>query len=278
MRKIASLALAFTAVSAVSLHAQEAAPGACATPESIIVSGSARVDTAAIRSTSGLSTGTQLNVHDIQAGIKALYATGQFEDVQIICRLLPGSNKATIVIQVRERPILTDYKVIGADRVSPKDVKEKLAFATGSPVDPGKIAKAIASVDSLYEAKGYYLASVKAESTVTDGKLSINFRIDEGRRLAISGIRINGNTRVSDADIVSAMDTKPERFLFTRSVEVDDAKYAQELSEKIPQLYPSPGSNGFRAPKRTLVVDRARGKALIDITVSEGPRYKVGSF
>src|SRR2546423_3226308 len=278
MRKIASFALAFLTASAASLYAKEAAPGACSTPETIVVSGNARVDSAAIRASSTLSAGTQLNVHDIQTGIKALYATGQFEDVQIICRLVPGTNKATIVIQVRERPIWTDYKVIGADRVSPKDVKEKLAFATGSPVDPGKIAKAIASVDSLYEAKGYYLASVKAESTVTDGKLSINFRIDEGRRLAISGIRINGNTRVSDADIVSAMDTKPEGFLFTRSGELDDAKYAQDLSEKIPQLYASRGFIDFRILKDTLVVDRARGKALIDITVSEGPRYKVGSF
>ncbi|HKN58101.1 MAG TPA: outer membrane protein assembly factor BamA, partial [Gemmatimonadaceae bacterium] len=278
MRKIASYALALIAASAASLYAQESAPGACSAPESIIVTGNSRVDSAAIRASSGLSAGTQLNVHDIQTGIKALYATGQFEDVQIICRIAPTTSRASIVIQVRERPILTEYKVIGANRVSPKDVKEKLAFPTGSPVDPGKIAKAIASVDSLYESHGYYLASVKAESTVTDGKLSINFEIDEGRRLAISGIRINGNTRISDADIVGAMDTKPEGFLFTRNGELDDAKYAQDLSEKIPQLYASRGYIDFRILKDTLVVDRPRGKGLIDITVSEGPRYQVGTF
>ena len=141
-----------------------------------------------------MSTGTQLNVHDIQAAIKALYATGQFDDVQIICRVAPTTGKAGLVIQVKERPILTDYKVIGADRVSPKDVKEKLALRRlAAPSIPAKIAKAIASADSLYESKGYYLASIKADSTITDGKLSINFSIDEGRRLAISGIRINGN-------------------------------------------------------------------------------------
>src|SRR5438874_10464478 len=278
MRKIASFALAFLTASAASLYAQEAAPGACSTPETIVVSGNARVDSAAIRASSTLSAGTQLNVHDIQTGIKALYATGQFEDVQIICRIAPTTSKASIVIQVRERPILTEYKVIGANRVSPKDVKEKLSFATGSPVDPGKIAKAIASVDSLYESKGYYLATVNPESTITDGKLSINFRIDEGRRLAISGIRINGNTRISDADIVGAMDTKPEGFLWTRNGELDDAKYAQDLAEKIPQLYASRGYIDFRILKDTLIVDRARGKGLIDITVSEGPRYRVGTF
>ena len=278
MRKIGPYALALIAASAASLSAQESAPGACSTPESIVVAGNSRVDSAAIRASSGLSPGTQLNVHDIQTGIKALYATGQFEDVQIICRIASTTSKASILIQVRERPTLTDYRVIGANRVSTKDVKEKLAFPTGSPVDPGKIAKAIASVDSLYEAHGYYLASVKAESTVTDGKLSINFRIDEGRRLAISGIRINGNSRISDADIVGEMDTKPEGFLFTRNGELDDAKYAQDLSEKIPQLYASRGYIDFRIVKDTLVVDRARGKGLIDITVSEGPRYRVGTF
>src|SRR5438105_7099821 len=278
MRKTASYALALIAASAAALHAQEATPGACATPEQVQVTGNSRVDSAAIRGSSGLSTGTQLSVHDIQTAIKALYATGQFEDVQITCRIAPTTNKATLLIQVRERPVLTDYKVIGANRVSPKDVKEKLAFPTGSPVDPGKIAKAIASVDSLYEDKGYYLASVKAESTVTDGKLSINFNIDEGRRLAISGIRINGNKQISDADIVGAMDTKPEGFLFTRSGELDDAKYAQDLSEKIPQLYASRGYIDFRILKDTLVVDRPRGKGLIDITVSGGRRYLVVTF
>jgi len=278
MRKFASFALALLAAGAATLNAQEAAPGACSTPDSIIVAGNSRLDSAGIRSTAGLSTGSQLNVHDIQNAIKALYGTGQLDDVQVLCQVAPGTGKATLVIQVRERPILTSYRVIGADRVSPKDVKEKLAFPTGSPVDPGKIAKAIASTDSLYESKGYYLAHVKADSTLVDGKLSITFNVDEGRRLAISGIRINGNSRVSDADVVGAMETKPEGFLWTRNGELDDAKYAEDLSERIPQLYASRGFIDFRILNDTLIVDRAKGKGLIDITVSEGPRYTVGNF
>jgi outer membrane protein insertion porin family len=277
MRKIV-YTLALIACGATPLLAQETTPGVCATPETIVVSGASRVDTAAIRSTSALATGTQHSVHDIQTAIKALYATAQFDDVQIVCHVSPSNGKASLVIEVKERPILAAYKVVGADKVSPKDVKEKLSFPTGGPVDPGKIATAIASVDSLYEAKGYYLASVKAESTLTNGNLSINFQIDEGRRLAISGIRINGNKQVSDEDIVGAMDTKPEGFLWTRNGELDDTKYAQDLSEKIPQLYASRGYIDFRILKDTLIVDRAKGKGLIDITVSEGPRYTVGNF
>ncbi len=286
MRKIAIHLLDFTvlpvfalaAAGASPLYAQEVAPGACAIPAFIEVAGNSRVDSAAVRSASGLAAGTQLNVHDIQSAIKSIYGTGKFDDVQIICRLEPVTGKAALVIQVRERPILTAYRVIGADRVSPKDVKERLAFPTGSPVDPAKIASAIARTDSLYESKGHYLARVRPESTIADGNLSIIFRIDEGRRLAISGIRVNGNAQVADEDIVDAMSTKPEGFLWTHNGEFDDAKFAADLSENIPQLYGSRGYIDFRILKDTLIVDRERGKGLIDITVSEGPRYTVGSF
>ncbi len=277
MRRIAT-PFVVLAILAAPLRAQEGAPGACAAPEAIAVTGNSRVDSSAIRSSGGLATGTTLSVTDIQRAIRSIYGTGQFDDVQILCRVSPATSRATLVIQVKERPVLTAYQVIGADKVSPKDVRERLSFPTGAPLDPAKIASAIERTDSLYESKGYYLAKVQPESSVVDGRLSINFRIDEGRRLAISGIRINGNTRVSDADVVGAMQTKPEGFLWTRNGEFDDALYAADLAERIPQLYGTRGFIDFRILSDTLIVDRARGKGLIDITVNEGPRYTVGSF
>ena len=271
MRKCASYTLALVAVGAAGLKAQEAAPGACSTPESIIVTGYSRVDSAAIRSTSALSMGSQLSVTDIQTAIKALYATGQFDDVQLVCRVEPGTGgKATLVIQVRERPILTAYKVIGVDRVSPKDVKEILAFPTGAPLDPGKIAKAIASADSLYESKGYYLAHVKPESTIVDGKLSINFNVDEGRRLAISGIRINGNSKVSDADVVGAMD-RAEGFLGC-AMRADDAKYDQDSASAPPLTRARSHDSNFRTK-----LGRGPGEGADRHNLARVPRYTVGN-
>ena len=72
------------------------------------------------------------------------------------------------------------------------------------------------------------------------------------------------------------MKTKPEGFLWFRKGEFDDDKYAGDLAERIPQLYAKRGFIDFQIVKDTLIVDRERGKALIDITVSEGPRYRVG--
>src|SRR5919205_929896 len=102
MRKLATYSSALLCAAAAHLSAQEPATGACSIPETIAVSGAVRNDTAAVRASSALVTGQQLAVHDIQAAIKALYATGQFDDVQIICRMSP-TNKAGLVIQVKER-------------------------------------------------------------------------------------------------------------------------------------------------------------------------------
>ncbi len=49
-----------------------------------------------------------------------------------------------------------------------------------------------------------------------------------------------------------------------------------DLAERIPDLYAKQGYIDFQLVHDTLIVDRAIGKALIDLTVSEGRQYKVG--
>ena len=276
MRK-AFVAVLALVCAAGPLAAQDASTGPCATPETIEISGNTRGDPAVIQTTSGLTAGAQLSSRDVSRAIKALYATQNFDDVQIVCRL-NAAGKGVLVIVLKERPVLASYTVTGMRRVSAKDVKERIAFLPGSPIDPGLIAKAIERTDSLYQAKGYYLARIAVDSTFTDGKLRLAFKIDEGRRLAISGIRIEGNKSISDREIVAAMSIKPEGFLWTRPGEFDDEKYATDLSQNIPALYSSRGYIDFRVLRDTLIVDKQKGKALIDITVDEGPRYTIGTF
>jgi len=168
------------------LFAQEGAPGACTTPDSIGVAGNSRVSAETVRGSAGLAPRSTLNYRDIQRAIKALFATGQYEDVQVSCTVPPASPKTTLVITVRERPLLADYSVTGPDRVSPKDVKERLTLVTGKALDPAAIALAVERADSLYESKGYYLARIHVDTVrEADNRVKINFRVEEGRRLAV---------------------------------------------------------------------------------------------
>jgi outer membrane protein insertion porin family len=276
MSRLLLLGLAVLTASS-TVYAQETT-GPCAAPATVAVRGNSRVAESTIRSEAGLAPRTPLNYREVQRAVKALYATGQFDDVQITCTVDAGGSSATLVIQVRERLILDEVAVEGVDRVSAGSVRDRVDLVVGRPLDPAQVTRSITRIDSLYEAQGYFLARVRPETTVVNGRTKLTFHVDEGSRLAVSGVRVNGNQQLSDKTIVGAMETRPEGFWWFRKGEFDEDKYAADLAEKIPQLYARNGYVDFQVTRDTLVVDRDRGKALIDLTVTEGPRYQVGDF
>ena len=279
MRKLPWVTAAAVAA-ATTLSAQSSA-GPCATPDSISVSGNKRVTAQTIVTDAGLAPGMQLNSPVIQRAEKNVFQGGQFDWVKIECELTTTTPpRAILVISVVERPILDFVDVVGPKNVPPHEVKDLVDLLIGRPINPAQVAHAIQRMDSLYQSHGYVLAVIRPETTFVGEKdhASVVFRVDEGSRLAVSGIRVAGNTLISAKDIVGAMSTKPEGFLFFQKGEFDREKYAQDIGEKIPELYSNRGLIDFQLQRDTLIIDRSRGKALVDLQVSEGVQYKVGSF
>ena len=260
--------------------AQDApAQGRCTTPDSLTVRGNKRVPELTVLSDAGLVAGTLLNFKAVQRSIRALYETGNFEQVQITCDLDDTNDKAVLVVEVKERPMLIEADVIGVERLSNNSVKDRVDLIYQKPLDPAAVATVVARIDSLYERNGYYLARVAVDTvSAGEGAVRVTFRVEEGRRLAISGIQVIGNKSLSANEIVGSLKTRPEGFWWFRKGEFDDDKYAGDLSERLPQLYAKRGFIDFRVEKDTLIIDREHGKALVQIQVEEGPRYKVGDF
>ena len=263
-----------------SAMAQQEGPGACALPDSIVVEGNLRVTSTQILSDAEMATGIALNFKSVQRAIKAVYQTGNFSDVQVGCRVHDGPPiLASIVIKVIERPLLGDVDVVGGDRISTRTLKDKVDLLIGRPVDAALVAKTKQRIDSIYEAAGFYLARVTVDTTMlADQHAKVTFRVSEGRRLAVSGIRVNGLHTLAPADIVATMKTKPEGFLWFRKGEFDEDNFAGDLTERIPEFLGKQGFIDGVVEHDTLVVDRERGKGLIDLQVREGPRYALGTF
>jgi outer membrane protein insertion porin family len=74
------------------------------------------------------------------------------------------------------------------------------------------------------------------------------------------------------------METKREGFFWFRDGEFDEDVYAADLGEKIPMLFAERGYVDFQLTRDTLIIDEELGKALIDLTVTEGPLYRVSGF
>lgn len=245
-------------------HAQDAATqGRCTTPDSIAVRGNKRVPIADVMADAGLLAGTQLNYRAIQRAIRTLYQTGQFDRVGVVCDLDDTRNFAVLAIEVDERPLLVEADVQGVDRLSARSVRDRVDLNYNRALDPAAVALAVQRIDSLYEKNGYYLARISVDSQLIGTEaVRLTFRVEEGRRLAISGVNVSGNRSLRDKEVVGVMKTRPEGFFFWRKGEFNEDNYAGDLAERVPELYAKRGFIDFRVARDTLVIDRERGKEI----------------
>ena len=258
-----------------SLHAQDPGPPRV---DSIAVEGNARVTVTQILATSALTTGSPLNYRDIQRAVSALYLTGQFDDVTVEQRFVGG--RSMLVLVVKERPMLAGWSVRGAERLSSADVRDRVKLVEGRPIDRAALASARASIDSMYRKQGYYAARVTALELPADSgnSVRVTFHVQEGSRVALSQVAIDGNERFTDAQVVGQMSSKPESFWWFRSGEYDEAKVDDDVRERLPRWYASRGHIDFQVTGDTLIADTAEGKGVLRLTVDEGPVYRIGKF
>src|SRR5213082_1953235 len=253
------------------------APPAVA-PDSIVVLGLRRVDRKQVLDQSGLAPGRPLGYRDVQRAIQALYAGGQFDDVR--AEQDTAGGRQLLIVRVHERPILVKWAVRGVSRLSESSVRDKAQLAEGRPLDPAALARGRGSIDSLYRAEGYYLAHVSVIKVyeADSQRVRVVFDVDEGRRVAVARVAIEGNTHLATEQLVGSMKTRPEGFWWFRSGEYDDEKLRSDLQEHLPKLYGDRGFVHFQVLGDTLLVDDSTGKATLVVRVSEGEPYRVGTF
>src|SRR5213076_2195088 len=229
------------------------APPAVA-PDSIVVLGLRRVDRKQVLDQSGLAPGRPLGYRDVQRAVQALYATGEFDDVRAEQDTAAG------------RQLLI--------------VRDKAQLAEGRPLDPAALARGRGRIDSLYRAEGYYLAHVSVIKVyeADSSRVRVVFDVDEGRRVAVARVAIEGNTHLPTDQLVGSMKTRPEGFWWFRSGEYDDEKQSLDLQEHLPKLYGDRGFVDFQVLGDTLLVDDSTGKATLVVRISEGEPYRVGTF
>jgi outer membrane protein insertion porin family len=271
-----SLTVALFLLAPRSLRGQESVPGG--SPDSVVAVGMKRVSRAVVLQTAGLVPGRFTTYRDIQRAIRALYATGNYDEVRVDQDTTGGVQ--VLIIRVHERPILTHWTVRGVSRLSEGSVRSKVTVSEGRPIDPAAVARSRGRIDSLYRARGYYLADVKTLTVYEDdsARVRIVFDVNEGRRVAIARVGVEGNTHYDDGAVVAHMRSRPEGFWWWRKGDFDDEKLRADMQERLPKFYGEHGYVDFQVLNDTLIVNDSTGKAELVLRVSEGEPYHVGTF
>jgi len=274
---LAAVALLLGGPAALVAQEPQQEPQAPPIVDSIVVEGNSRLTPSQIIGTAGLVVRQPVNYRDIQRAITNLFRTGQFDDVVVEQRT--SGDKLVLALKVKERPVLERWAVRGVDRVSEGSVKGRVKLVEGRPLDRNAVEQSRASIDSLYKDAGYYAAQVKTLELPQDGgKIRVVFDVNEGSRVAISQVNVQGNDRFSDKTVVKQMSTRPEGFWWFQKGEYDEDKLEQDVREKLPGWYANRGFVDFQVTGDSLAADSAAGKATLHLNVEEGPQYSVGTF
>ncbi|HEX5727781.1 MAG TPA: outer membrane protein assembly factor BamA [Longimicrobiaceae bacterium] len=278
----ALLAFALCALLPGAARAQEQAaePAPSVVVDSVAVRGNARVRTPQIETWAGIRPGAAVTGLQVQAGLRRLMATGNFESVQMLFReRQPG--RGVLVVEVVERPWVAQIEVRGLESANPRQTRDSVGLREGAPLDPQGIEDFKRLVADQLARRGVQLVGVDTSLTpLADPSLGyrLTLTVREGNRLAVSDVDFRGNQAFSDEDLVGAIRTKPEGFLWFRSGRFDREAFQTDLRENLPTFYGSHGYIDFRVLSDTLLVDPETGKARLVVEVSEGPQYRLGSF
>jgi len=231
-----------------------------------------------IISTSGLKQGDQFSKYQLAQAIQRIYQLKLFEQITVdTTRLADGVQ---VKFKVKEFPVLADIKFFGNRKVKTKDIVSKTNAKVNEVVTNQKLFDWQTKIQELYKEKGFILANVLVQKSEPDSqnKVNIVLQIDEGERVRIRKINIEGNLVLSDKQIKKRMANK-EKSLFRKGLFKEDV-FKDDL-DKIVELYKE---NGFLDAKvldyeskfDTLSVKQ--DWLILTIKVSEGQQYYIGDI
>lgn len=227
----------------------------------------------------GIQSGSLNSWLDIQRAVKALWATGQYEDVAAFLDESNGRN--VLVFEVEERPIARLVRITGLESLGTDDVVEASGLEEDAPLSPNSVEKAKGYIRDELRRRGVPFARIEQRTQPVpgaEGRVDVVLEVDEGQRVTIAEVAFSGNERFSDDELRDAMTTKPEGFLWFRAGDYDEVEFETDLLESLPKRYYEAGFLDFEVLGDTLIVDPRTGKARIEARVSEGPQYELSEF
>jgi outer membrane protein insertion porin family len=157
--------------------------------------------------------GDPVNQDALRRDFRALWNTQYFEDIRLVLEDAPDKPNAKIVIfYVTERPIIRRIEYKGNKSASESDIldafkQQKVGLSVESQFDPTRIKKAEVVLKDLLAARGRQFATVKPtyERIPGTNAVRLTFNIDEGPKVKVGKIIIEGNKAFSDRRIIRTM-------------------------------------------------------------------------
>lgn len=176
-------------------------------------SGNRRIQSDTLRARIFSRVGDPFTVEGARRDFQALWNTQFFEDVRLEMEDDPKKPYGKILIfYLQERPIIRRIEYKGNKSVSESDIldrfkERKVGLSVESQFDPTKIKRAEVVLKELLAEHGRQFATVKPtyERIAATNAVKLVFNINEGPKVKVGVITIQGNKAFSQRKIIRAM-------------------------------------------------------------------------
>jgi outer membrane protein insertion porin family len=245
------------------------------TIKDIRVEGVQRTEAGTVFTYLPVKVGEKIDDEKAAAAIKALYATGFYQDVRL------ERDGDVLIVSVQERPAISSIEIEGAKEFSKENLIDGLkqaGIAESKIYDKSLVDRAEKEIKRQYTGKGYYGAVVKTTITPLErNRVALRFDITEGTVTKIADINIIGAKSFPEKTLLSEFKlTTPGWFTwFTKNDQYSKQQLTADL-EALRSFYLNRGFLEFNIDSTQVSITPDREKIYITIAITEGPVYKVG--
>jgi outer membrane protein insertion porin family len=242
----------------------------------IRVEGLQRISAGSVFSAMPLAVGDIVDENGIRAASRSLFATGNFDDIQI------GRDGNVLVVIVVERPSISEIIIEGNKAIETEALLDGLkgaGLAVGQVFQRSTLEGMQLELQRQYVQQGRYDANIETDVLPEPrNRVSISINVDEGTVAAIKHINVVGNEIYDDEALGDLFSLKTTGWL---SFFKNDDKYSREKLtgdlDNLTSFYQDRGYLQFVIDSTQVSVSPNMKEVYITANVTEGEKFTVSS-
>ncbi len=242
--------------------------------ESIVVEGNRRVEADTIRSYFRVAPGERLDAAKIDAALKALYASGLFQDVHI------AQSGNRLIVTVVEAPVIDRLAFEGNTKIKDEQLEQEIQSKARSTLSRAKVQADVQRVIDVYHRSGRFDIQVVPKIIQRpNNRVDLVFEIREGEKTGVKTINFVGNKAYSSYRLKDVIKTSVSNwFSFLQTTDVYDPDRIEADRDLIRRFYLNHGYADVQVVSATGEYDPAVKGFILTFTIEEGPQYRFGAL
>ncbi|TVO53914.1 outer membrane protein assembly factor BamA [Denitromonas halophila] len=220
--------------------------------------------------------GDRFSEGQAKESIRALFATGFFDDVRI------EVENDVLVVVVDERPAVAQIDFSGVKEFDKEALKKGLkdvGLGESRIFDRAVLERAEQELKRQYLTRGKYAATVQTTVTPLErNRVAVRFDVEEGDVAKIRQIKIVGASLFEEEDLVDLFEQTTPGWLtwYTKSDQYSKQKLSGDL-ETLRSFYLNQGYLDFSIDSTQVSITPDKKDIYITIAITEGAKYSVSA-